>query len=539
MGINVNGKKSVIERIFFHPDGKSIFIFISFPKIGILKTEDNGKTFKSRFFTLKKLEEYFEYSESEKDEKISASEKTYYDSLFASSQKYPGKIVLTFGSYLFITNDYGEKWFTKNIFFDDQKSEIIDLSVTKNDEIIVTTENKIGYSGDFGKTWKVNYIKIPKIDFFKLSCATGYYDNSTDTLYASIINRVENDSFLSRASYDFLYNEKDSKTQSGLYFSKDFGKTWQKTKINIPLSIWKYNGEIYASSIYPSAFYRSDIPDNLKKSTIFKTGKLDGSSTYKEDFLKILLSFKTEDYQIIPFKNNRIIKIKSPKEYEVFEETDFENVYNCLKKIENTPFIHKRIENNEKSNNFYYEYDPYAFFKLWNGFMIKSPVIYEKVGKTYYRVRPSEKYLNGFIRYSLENQIKLNGINPFLKRISDIEFFDPASDPTDGLPVIFERSTDNGISWNEVYDSKHIKNIIDPLGTKRNIFYWIKNVDEKKSFRLRISFGFGDSPNLIVYPSDVVATENDLLIVFRYFSFNKYYQDGYLLPIISKGDLKP
>ena len=45
MGVPVKGEKSVTEAVFVHPINKTVYIFISFPKIGILTSEDNGVTF--------------------------------------------------------------------------------------------------------------------------------------------------------------------------------------------------------------------------------------------------------------------------------------------------------------------------------------------------------------------------------------------------------------------------------------------------------------------------------------------------------------
>ncbi|HOV15317.1 MAG TPA: hypothetical protein PK771_13610, partial [Spirochaetota bacterium] len=372
---------------------------------------------------------------------------------------------------------------------------------------------------------------IPKIDFFKVEYICGFYDNSNDTLFASIKNQNEDDATLSKQSFDFFYNNRQNQNTSGLYFTKDFGKTWNKTKINIPVALWKCNEIIYGSTIYPLSFYKKELSENLKKSSIYKTGKINSESSGKEDFLKTMLSFETDDYQIISIKNNKLIKFNDINNYEIIEEKDFTNIYYGLKKLENIPFIHNTKSERTVSNNIYYEYEPYRFFKLWSGFKINSPVLYAKYGDIFYRVRPLEKYLNNFIRYSLENQIKFNSTNPFLRRVNDVEFFDPTLDPTNGFPIVFECSKDFGTTWDNIYDTKHIKTIIDPLGTKRNVFYWLKNVEEKKNFKLRISFGFGDAPNLLLYPTDLKIVDKDLFIIFNYFSLNKNYQDGYLLPI--------
>lgn len=540
MGINVSGKKSIIEKIYTHTDGKTIFVFISFPKIGILKSTDYGKSFKNSFFTQKNLDTYFGYIEGEDDSDISKKRlQEKYNSLFAVSPTNSEKIVISMGSTLFISSDLGEKWDVKNIFYDDQKSNIVDLFITRDDTIVAISENKVASSKNFGKNWKVNYIKMPKVSFFNTRYICGVYDNSTDSLIASIRDQSERDYELSLKTYDFFYNSKNKLSESGVYTTSDYGKTWHKSDLNIPLALWRYNDGIYGSSLYPLSFYLKDLTGDIKKSSIIKSGKLDDSSTGKRDFFEIMRSFTPDDYQIISKKNNKLVKmsainntkVDSQINYQIIEESDFANIYTGLKRIENIGYIHRIVNDKKKSNNIFYEYNPYTFYKLWNGFKINSPILYERHNDTYYRIRPSEKYLDSFLNYSLTNQIKYNSINPFMKKSTDVEFFDANLDPTNGMPIIVESSKDNGESWTTLYDSKFLKNTIDPLNSKRNYFYWLKNIDEKKNFKLKISFGFGENPNMLIYPIDIKIVNNEILVIFSYFSIDKNYQDGYLLPI--------
>ena len=326
MGINVSGKKSIIEKIYTHTDGKTIFVFISFPKIGILKSTDYGKSFKNSFFTQKNLDTYFGYIEGEDDSDISKKRlQEKYNSLFAVSPTNSEKIVISMGSTLFISSDLGEKWDVKNIFYDDQKSNIVDLFITRDDTIVAISENKVASSKNFGKNWKVNYIKMPKVSFFNTRYICGVYDNSTDSLIASIRDQSERDYELSLKTYDFFYNSKNKLSESGVYTTSDYGKTWHKSDLNIPLALWRYNDGIYGSSLYPLSFYLKDLTGDIKKSSIIKSGKLDDSSTGKRDFFEIMRSFTPDDYQIISKKNNNY-KIKNA----LFNHIYFQNLLSFI-----------------------------------------------------------------------------------------------------------------------------------------------------------------------------------------------------------------
>jgi hypothetical protein len=72
--------------------------------------------------------------------------------------------------------------------------------------------------------------------------------------------------------------------------------------------------------------------------------------------------------------------------------------------------------------------------------------------------------------------------------------------------------------------------ITDPLNNKRSGFYWYKNVEKKKVFKLQISFGFDKGVSYLTYPMNLYNYENDLLLRMNYFSIANTYKDLYLVP---------
>lgn len=536
LGIKIKGDKSIVEGFFLHPDKKTIFIPVSFPKIGILKTDNYGKNIESSFFKLQGLEEFFGYSEEENKIERESNKilpKRIWTN-FTYSPVDSNKIAISFGEYLFLSIDKGSKWIAKKIFYDKDKSNIIDIFITNKEEIIVVTENKIARSFNWGKTWKYEYIKTQDIKFFNIKYISGFYDNSSDILYATILNKDEKDSFLSLCSYDFFYKNKTHNLKSGIFISKDFGKTFIKTNIPIPLILWKYNEKIYGSTLYSFSLYRHHFSDSFLNSKIVKSGKIDSIIPELKEYILYLENLSPEDFDIVSKKNNKILTIYDEgKSYNIIEEEDFENIYNANKRIESLPYLIWNEEwiDREKSSNFFYEYSPDRIFKIWCGMRINSPNLYIKRDNIYYRVTPQKEFLKVFIKYCIENIIRINKINPFLKRVTDIEFFDPALDPTNGFPVNIEYSNNNGRSWDRVIDSKHIRNIIDPLNNKRSGFYWYKNIEQKRVFKLQISFGFDQGVNYMTYPYSLTILENDIALVMNYFTISNSYKDVYLIPI--------
>lgn len=539
MGVPVKGSKSIVENLFVHPDNKTLFLCLSFPKIGILKTEDGGKTFKEHFFKLGYLEKAFGYSaennyeNNKKEQRNSVPFRFFYH--FAVSPNDPDKIAISMGPYLLISKDKGNIWESKNIFFDMQNTNIRDVFITERDELIVLSENKISVSCDWGKRWEKRTLKIDKTPFFKLEYVSGVYDNKNETLFASIKFNEDPDSLLSKSSYEFFYKNVQPEHKSGLFISKDKGITWSKMPVNIPLALWQNKDTIYGGPVYPLGIYENKYSESFMEADFYKDGKLDNSTGNIEEYIESTLNSSIEKNMILSKKYNKLVKFSNSLEkYEIIEEKKFDDLYIGIKKTQDLDFIQWEDYwyDKKKSNQFFYEYNFWKMFKLWTGYRTNSPYLYEKTNNgIYFRIRPHPEFLIRFIKYSVEKQIIINSKNPFLKKKTDIEFFDPAYDPTGGFPAVIEFSNDKGKTWKQAVESDHFARIIDPLSNKRSGFYWYKNVDQKKMFKLQISFGFDQGVNLMVYPMKIISLEDKILLNINYFSVSKSYKDLYQIPL--------
>lgn len=541
VGFPVKGEKSIVEATFLHPENNTLFICISFPKIGILRTEDNGISFKTQFLKLSLLDEIYGYAEVEnvnyKDEnKMNQKNPTRFFYHFAYSPVNPDKIIITMGPYILVSKNNGIKWEEKNIFFDIENIKIRDVFVNENEEIIIVTNNKIAVTKNWGKKWDIYPIKIEDYSQLKTEYLTGYYDNSTDTLFASIKHDEEDDSFLSKKSYEYFYEDKKINLKSGLYYSNNKGINWIKSNIPVPVLLWKNNTKFYGSPIYPLGFYKEEFTDSFKKSTLCRQALLDDDvpQKYLDEYVKKLFELTAEDYQIISLKNNKLITFDSIKNDIIkIDESDFDNIYKGLSKLQYLDSIQWEDLwfKKKKTENFYYEYNFWMFFKRWTGMRTNCPVLYAKNGKdTYYRSIPDPTFIRTFLKYSISKQMELNSKKSFMKKPNDLEFFDPQLDPTNGFPSLIEYSNDKGKTWKILAESKHISQIIDPLNNKRSGLYWYKNVEQKKVFKLQISFGFDKGVNYLTYPLNLSCLEDDLLVRINYFSIANSYEDLYLVP---------
>lgn len=540
IGIPVKGEKSIVEAAFINPEINTLFFCISFPKVGILRTEDNGISFNAQFFKFSLLDEIYGYSEEENNDenekRIKDKNPSRYFYHFAYSPVNPDKIVITMGPFILLSKNNGIKWEAKNIYFDIENVKIRDIFINDNEEIMVITDDKISISQNWGKKWKTYPIKTDEYPFFKLEYITGFYDNTTDILYASLKHKDEDDYLLSKNSYDYFYNNKKINSKSGLYYSNDKGKTWKKSDVPVPVALWKYNNKIYGSAIYPLGFYRENFKDSFKKSSLFRQALLDNNipQQYLEEYVSKLLNQKPEDFQILSLKNNRLLTFSNiENDIQFINENDFNNIYTGITRLQYLDAIQWKDlwYEKRKSGNFFYEYNLWMLFKKWTGMRTNDPVLYTKdKNNNFYRMVPDQNFLKTFIKYSIQNQMELNSKKPFLKKETDKEFFDPQLDPTNGFPVQIEYSKDEGKTWNTLIDNRHMSTIIDPLGNKRSGFYWYKNVEQKKVFKFQISFGFDKGVSYLTYPINIYNLENDILLRMNYFTIANSYKDLYLIP---------
>jgi hypothetical protein len=527
MGIDLSGKKSLTEGYFIHPDGIREFFLISFPKIGILSTSDHGKSFTHQFFSSKSLETRFGFIREDEDRPQNQDEPAArYFSLFASGRKNPTNLIITFGSYLFYSNNYGQSWKMKTIFMDQDKSLIRKIEVTPDDALFLITENKVVYSSDWFRSFTVRYPRSQGIPPYLMDITDAVYDESQKRLFLSIRSADEPHSRLSGFNYDYFYLGKTPSSKSGIYYSEDLGKTVQSAGVPALCLFVRKDSIIYAAPYYPLYFYLHPLPENLSRTTLILTGKSVYPDPAEEELIRFYETLPPESFCFNPPGEIRLVKVNQASPEPAADPSLDHAVF---KAAENNPSIQWREQPLNRLADWRPAYDlaPYTFFKVWTGMKTGGPFQFAENGPFKIRMRPETSFLKDFIRYSLTQQFRLNRINPFLRKKDDHEFYDPARDPTGGFPVVIEISGANKADWTPLTDFNHVRAVIDPIGNKRSAYYWIRNFEQKRSFKLQLSFGLDQGISYFNYPREIHLKGSQLVIMMNYFTIGSDYRDLY------------
>jgi hypothetical protein len=532
MGIPVQGDKSIVESFFQHPDGDTSLLFLSFPRIGILQTRDNGKTFTPSFFKVSVLDTMFGYDEENGEERPASIYQDRVFVRFAVSEYDPDKIVCAAGPAIFISSDRGATWKTAKYFHDMENNPVRDLFITGPDSVIAFTPRRMLTTSDWGRRWRSSPVMVPGIPKLRGSYTCGLFDPSSDSLVISIQDSIETHAALSDATWSFFSREALSgPINSGVFHSGDFGKTWERLNGLPPLLLWQDDLSLLGGPLYPLHLYASD----KKGFNPPADGKITVLNQDTRKFVEWLLDGEVESMEVIPLTGTRMVRF-SPSEgiagFELF--AGVEQLWDAVQKFEHCDAIHwqDNWSSQKISGDFNYEYNLWHLFKRWTGMRTGSPVRYcRSEGGDIYRMRPDPGFLEKFIRNAIEGEIRLNTVHAFMKRIEDIEFLDPVKDPTGGFPVILERSSDSGISWEVIADPERMRVLLDPLGTKRSGFYWYKNVTSKKFRKLQLSFGFDKGVSYAVYPAGLYHGDGELLLHMNYFSLTDSFKDLYRIDI--------
>lgn len=541
MGVKVSGK-SIVEDLFILND-KTLFIVISFPRVGILKSNDFGKSFQSTFFNNRYLEKAYNYNKEESEDEGERPEKREEITLsrhFATSHRDREKALITIGPYLYLTEDAGDSWSQKSVFLDIENTHIREVVVTENDEIYLFTNNRMAYSKDWGRKWEKRAVKLEGIPPFKMELVSAHHRYGT--LFASFRHRDESNASLARLSYERLYKGESRAAGSGLFISEDRGLSWGRAGLDLPVVLWDYEDRIYALPPYELSFYNESFSEEFRDSLLYRKGELTESSYEAEELIEILQESGKGYLELLPLNGGKLFSFndKSVKNLEIVDNKDYNCSYRGNKVLANNDFVHREslIDESKGVVDFYYSYNPYRLFKIWMGLKSNPAAIYAK-GKEnrFYRIVPDKLFLKHFFKYVVLEKARINSINPFLRKPGDVDFFKATLDPTKGFPVEVELLEAEG--WTLFEDSAHINRIINPLGNKRSEFFWYKNVDKKKSYKLQFTFGKEDGINFLVYPYKLLYYKNALLMINNYYSLEKSYMDLYIMELTSETKLSP
>lgn len=519
MGYPVAGKV-MIEDFFIHPDG-FIFFFSSFPKIGIIKTDLNLKVVKNQFFKLTDLEDFFGYIKDDDKKNSFVRKRIFYKFAFSNIDK--NKMVLSAGGYIFLSKDKGETWKTSRLF-DYKNSVVRDIIITEEEKILIFTNKGLFISTDWGNKWATKKFPDPKLE-----CISAVIKNKR--LYVSFRNILEKDSFLLNKTSELIFDNKKSDTKSFLFFTDDFGNSWIKCEINIPVVLWEKDGEIFASTIYPINIYKSKFTDSFKNSSFYgETNISNTNSSHIREYFSKLIENYPDDNEILSLTNNAVLKLTEDK-WQIKKEDRIDALIAGILKLQDLDYIQwdKNIYSKKIEKDFLYEYNFFRFFKRWTATQVNGFSVYSANDSSVYRARGSKEFFEVFINECLNEQIKLDRINPFLKKVTDIEFISSkALHKTKNLLVLEEFK--NG-KWENIVSDSLLEELFSKLIVKCNEEYWYKNIEQKKQFRLQVNLGFDKDNGFMVYPIKIKIVGDYIYILFNYFSVTNSYKELYRIKI--------
>ena len=88
----------------------------------------------------------------------------------------------------------------------------------------------------------------------------------------------------------------------------------------------------------------------------------------------------------------------------------------------------------------------------------------------------------------------------------------------------------------EVFTSETLELKIAPK-SRMNRWFWYKNIDKKRQFKLEVLVGTGDNPDMLCVPSKLMRYNGGLLLEIAYFYHNNCYRELFIVHLPKSSDL--
>ncbi len=542
MGVPARGIKSVIESIYTQESTGKVFYFVSFPSVAVIVTDPEAGSYRYANFKTRSLDTLFGYT-SINDEDAARQTSVRYrvrpSVSFYESDYDPQIVVFTVDNHYFVTKDGGVTWKRGAIPWNIENNPIINVIFRENGSVVAATANRLFRSDSGLNRWEEIFFNGNI-----LSCLTNRYinlaeDQSNGRLYLTLKGAQDNDSNLSRLTFNRFYSETNLPVNQfhGVYMSDNDGITWSKV-IDIPLIPHFFEDKTVWVGIYPMDLYVYPFSNEFRSNPFYTSGVLSERTVRYAEYEQYLKSLTPENYRYFSTIHNRYCVYNEDfTSYTIEAESDYGRTVAVDNTIKGLVYI-KTVDINidySVSDNFCYEYNAIRMFDRWTGGFTNGAVNIKENNGMFVRYAPTQRFIDQFNTTVFNNQKRLNSIHPFLKRSVYESFFQPHEDSTNGETFVLQYSI-NGVDWQDLYTSDYIKRTIDPIGQKRSALYWYREVDTKKNFRLSVSFGFDNLNSLIVYPEDIIIFQNKLLFIVNYYSLTNSYKDAYWTRLPSMGE---
>lgn len=503
------------------PDGR-LFLVINFPHLGILVSNDSGKTFSHSLFYSDYFVSYDYENEDNKRSRKSVRHDISVHSVFVDE----GKIALSVGPFLFLSEDNGVTWKKNTPFYNLDTSFIRKIICNDSGRLYLFTDNKAAYSDDWGKKWisssfklgdeksEKNQFKLKKFQFIDAVL----YDGG---LYVSYINKYEKKSKLYEMSFKAFSVEKQDFTNSGVFSVSSDLK--QAVSLHLPPLIFISSQK--GVSPFDFAFEDLQLEDNFKKTFFYKTGSLKDGKNSAAYFVRQLGKMESEKI----WGQDNVQKAIDIATGEVVPLTQTESAEAAKKRQRNdSSFIIDGTAILKDDYQFFYNATPLNQIRSFSGGYLRETQIVTMPDENgdYYQVKLRPEFLSGLFNEIMKKKWKCDNSNAFFYK--DEKSYDFQIDKLyKKFPFTLEKVTSAG-AVTEIFTSEMLELKISPK-SKMNRWFWYKNIDKKRQFKLEVLVGIGDEPDMLCVPSNLERFNDGLLLEISYFYHNNCYRELFIL----------
>lgn len=506
------------------PDGK-LFLVINFPHLGILVSNDGGKTFSHSLF----YSDYFvSYDYDENDDGRQSRKSIRRDISVHSAFADGGKIALSVGPFLFLSEDNGATWKKNAPFYNLDTSFIRKIICNDSGRLYLFTDNKAAYSDDWGKKWIPSSFRLgdEKLKDFQLKLKNFQFVDAVlhdGGLYVSYINKHDKKSKLYEMSFKVFSAETQDFTNSGVFSVSPDLK--QAVPLHLPPVIFVSAQK--GVSPFNFAFEDLQLEDNFKKTLFYRTGSLKDGKNSAAYFTRQLGKMESEkmwgqssEQQAIDIATGEIVPLTPTESLEVAKK----------RQRNDSSFFIDGTGISKDDYQFSYCAAPLNQIRGFSGGYLRETQIVTTPDENgdYYRVRLRREFLSGLFNEIMKKKWKRDNSNAFLyKEEKSYDF--QIGKLYKKFPFALEKVTSAGEAA-EIFTSEMLEFKISPK-SKMNRWFWYKNIDKKRQFKLEVLVGIGDEPDMLCVPSSLERFNGGLLLEISYFYRANCYRELFVLTL--------
>ena len=496
------------------PDGR-LFLVINFPHLGVLVSNDGGKTFSHSLF----YSDYFIFHDYENEDSGRSRKPVRRDISVHSTFSDDGKIALSAGPFLFLSDDNGTTWKKETPFYNLDTSFIRKILFDKNGRLYVFTDNKAAFSDNCGKKWIFSSFKLNNEKLRKFQFIDAIIHNNG--LYVSYLKNSDKVSKLYSMSFKAFNNEKTDFPDSTVFSVTSDLK--QAVSLNLPPVL--FISDTKGISPFNFALENLELEENFKKAFFYKTGSLKEGKNSAAYFTQQLSKLPSE--QIFAQTNEqKAIDIMTSK---ITSLTSEECVLAQKARQNNdSSFIINANKDSKDDYLFSYNLAPLNQIRDFSGGYLRETQIVTEPDKdgNYYSVKLRGEFLSGLFNQIMKKKWKRDNSNAFFYKEEKGYDFE-INKLYKKFPFIIEKITKDNTAT-ELFTPEMLELKIAPKA-KMNSWFWYKNIDKKRQFKLEVLVGIGDNPDMLCVPSNLVRYNDGLLLEISYFYHNNCYKELFIL----------